>query len=61
MAQQIREWTDKWDYMKLKSSAQQKKESVFEEPAHVIRVNLCHLYIKQGINHQSVQGVKNLK
>jgi hypothetical protein len=28
MAQQLRERTDKWDYMKLKASAQQKKWSL---------------------------------
>jgi hypothetical protein len=38
MAQQLRERIDKWDYIKLKASAEQKTTHRMEE-------NLCQLYI----------------
>jgi hypothetical protein len=57
-AQQLRERMDKWDYMKVKIFAQQKKWSQTEETTHRVAGNICWLYIRQRTDNQNIQGIQ---
>jgi hypothetical protein len=47
VAQQLRERTDKWDYMKLRKLPHNNRNGLYIEwAAHRMNENLCQLYIK---------------
>jgi hypothetical protein len=62
MAQQLRETIDKWNYMKLKTSAQQKKWFLnWRGYPQNGKKNLCQLYIWQGITNLNIQDAQKTK
>jgi hypothetical protein len=59
VAQQLGERIDKWDYMKLKSFCATKETvSKFKRLYTEWEKNLCHLYIRQGVDNQNIQGAQ---
>jgi hypothetical protein len=59
IAQQLRESTDKWDHMKLKSFWTAKETVTTRlKTAHRTEENLCQLYTWQSFNNQNIQGAQ---
>jgi hypothetical protein len=53
--QQVRERMDKWDFIKLKISAQQKNWST-KETTHRVGENIFQLYIRYRTDSKNIQG-----